>query len=54
MTVINLPLLVGGSTTLAALIAVLLVGVFLGGVVVAVLRPHAASIDSTQNKEPAR
>ncbi len=42
MTVINLPLLVGGSTTLAYVIGVALLGVFAGGIVVAVLRPHAA------------
>ena len=41
MTAINLPLLVGGSDTLAAIIGVLLVGAFLGGAAVAVLRPHA-------------
>ncbi|TQC45993.1 APC family permease [Rhodococcus sp. WS4] len=42
MTVANLPLLVGGSGTLAAVIGVLLVGTFAGGAAVAVLRPHAA------------
>ena len=42
MTVVNLPLLVGGSDTLAVLIGALLVGVFAGGAVVALLRPHAA------------
>ena len=41
MTAINLPLLVGGSDTLAAIIGVLLAGAFLGGAAVAVLRPHA-------------
>ena len=35
MTAVNLPLLVGGSTTLAAVIGVLLVGTFAGGAVVA-------------------
>ncbi|OZF26089.1 APC family permease [Rhodococcus sp. 14-2483-1-2] len=54
MTVVNLPLLVGGSTTLAALIGVLLVGVFLGGIAVAVLRPHAASTHNTEEKEASR
>ena len=42
MTVVNLPLLVGGSDTLAVIIGALLVGVFAGGAVVALLRPHAA------------
>lgn len=47
---VNLPLLVGGSTTLAAIIGVLLAGTFLGGAAVAVLRPHAANHDDpTQN-----
>jgi len=41
MTAINLPLLVGGSDTLAAIIGVLLAGAFLGGAAVAVIRPHA-------------
>lgn len=50
MTAANLPLLVGGSTTLAAIIGVLLAGAFLAGTVVAVLRPHAARHDdSTDN-----
>jgi hypothetical protein len=40
---VNLPLLVGGSDTLAAIIGVLLVGAFLGGIVVAVMRPHAGT-----------
>ncbi|ART72141.1 amino acid transporter [Mycobacterium dioxanotrophicus] len=43
MTAVNLPLLVGGSDTLAAIIGVLLVGAFLGGIVVAVMRPHAGT-----------
>lgn len=41
LTAWNLPLLVGGSGTLAAIIGVLLVGAFLGGTAVAILRPHA-------------
>jgi amino acid transporter len=45
MTVINLPLLVGGSTTLAFIIGVVLLGTFAGGIVVAVLRPHAARFE---------
>jgi amino acid transporter len=45
MTVINLPLLVGGSTALAYIIGVALLGTFAGGVAVAVLRPHAARPD---------
>ena len=47
MTAVNLPLLVGGSGTLAAIIGVLLVGAFLGGAAVAVLRPHAGHQDDT-------
>ncbi|MDJ0396417.1 APC family permease [Rhodococcus sp. G-MC3] len=55
MTIINLPLLVGGSSTLAALIGVLLIGVFLGGIAVAAIRPHAATtLDNTEKKEIAR
>jgi amino acid transporter len=41
MTSVNLPLLVGGSSTAAAVIGVLLVGTFAGGAVLAALRPHA-------------
>jgi amino acid transporter len=41
MTAMNLPLLVGGSDTLAGVIGVLLLGTFLGGAAVAALRPHA-------------
>jgi hypothetical protein len=41
MTAMNLPLLVGGSDTLAGVIGVLLAGTFLGGAAVAALRPHA-------------
>jgi amino acid transporter len=41
MTAINLPLLVGGSSTTAAVIGVLLVGTFAGGAVLAALRPRA-------------
>jgi len=58
MTAINLPLLVGGSGTLAAIIGVLLAGAFLGGGVVAVLRPHAGHQNDTpeiaNDKEIAR
>jgi amino acid transporter len=54
MTVVNLPLLVGGSSTLAALIGVLLVGVFLGGIAVAAVRPHAASPHTTHKEETVR
>ncbi|WP_342660352.1 Putrescine importer PuuP [Rhodococcus ruber] len=42
MTIANLPLLVGGSSTLAAVIAVVLAGTFAGGAAVAALRPDAA------------
>jgi amino acid transporter len=45
MTAMNLPLLVGGSDTLAGVIGVLLAGTFLGGAAVAVLRPHAGRHD---------
>lgn len=41
MTAVNLPLLVGGSSTTAAVIGVLLVGTFAGGAVLAALRPRA-------------
>jgi amino acid transporter len=54
MTAVNLPLLVGGSDTLAAIIGVLLAGAFLGGAAVAVLRPHAGHQDSGNDKEIAR
>ncbi|WP_029112950.1 APC family permease [Mycobacterium sp. URHB0044] len=60
MTVINLPLLVGGSTTLAYIIGVVLLGTFAGGVAVALLRPHAARPEQhtastpTLDKESAR
>ncbi|HEY5843821.1 MAG TPA: APC family permease, partial [Mycobacterium sp.] len=58
MTAINLPLLVGGSATLAAVIGVLLAGAFLGGAAVAVLRPHAGRQDDepeiNEHKEIAR
>lgn len=47
MTIRNLPLLVGGSTTLAAIIGVILVATFAGGVMVALMSPHAARIDTT-------
>ncbi|MGZ4555639.1 MAG: APC family permease [Mycobacteriaceae bacterium] len=42
MTAANLPLLVGGSDMLAGIIAVVLVATFVGGIVVAILRPHVA------------
>ncbi|MEX3645892.1 APC family permease [Mycolicibacterium porcinum] len=45
MTAVNLPLLVGGSDTLAAIIGVLLAGAFLGGIAVAIGRPHAGNQD---------
>lgn len=51
MTAVNLPLLVGGSDTLAAIIGVLLAGAFLGGAAVAVLRPHAGRQDSDSDSE---
>jgi amino acid transporter len=54
MTIAKLPLLVGGSDTLAAVIGVLLVGVFLGGVAVAALRPHPTNQSIKSNKEIAR
>ncbi|MBB5162423.1 APC family permease [Mycobacterium sp. AZCC_0083] len=54
MTAVNLPLLVGGSDTLAAIIGVLLAGAFLGGAAVAVLRPHAGHQNSDTDKEIAR
>lgn len=54
MTIAKLPLLVGGSTTLAAVIGVLLVGVFLAGVAVAALRPHTAVTSIEDDKEIAR
>jgi amino acid transporter len=41
MTAVNLPLLVGGSNTTAAVLGVLMVGTFAGGAVLAALRPHA-------------
>jgi amino acid transporter len=49
MTAVNLPLLVGGSTTAAAVIAVLLVGTFAGGAVVAATRPNAGRHEQTIN-----
>jgi amino acid transporter len=54
MTAVNLPLLVGGSDTLAAVIGVLLAGAFLGGVGVALLRPHAGHQEIEIDKEIAR
>jgi hypothetical protein len=56
MTAVNLPLLVGGSATLAGVIGVLLTGAFLGGIAVAVLRPHAGHQDENPDnaKEIAR
>jgi amino acid transporter len=41
MTTVNLPLLVGGSSTTAAVIGVVLVGTFASGAVLAALRPRA-------------
>jgi amino acid transporter len=52
MTAMNLPLLVGGSDTLAGVIGVLLAGTFLGGAAVAALRPHAGH--HSNEKEYAR
>lgn len=54
MTAVNLPLLVGGSDTLAAVIGVLLAGAFLGGAVVALLRPHAGHQEIETDKEIAQ
>lgn len=54
MTAVNLPLLVGGSATLAAVIGVLLAGAFLGGAAVAMLRPHAGHQEIHTDKEIAR
>ncbi|WP_396921314.1 amino acid permease, partial [Mycolicibacterium sp.] len=56
MTAVNLPLLVGGSDTLAAIIGVLLAGAFLGGIAVAIGRPHAGHQDENPDiaKEIAR
>lgn len=56
MTAVNLPLLVGGSTTLAAIIGVLLAGAFLGGIAVAISRPQAGHQDENPDitKEIAR
>ena len=48
------PLLVGGSDTLAAVIGVLLAGAFLGGAVVALLRPHAGHQEIETDKEIAQ
>ncbi|CAM5743220.1 APC family permease [Mycolicibacterium aubagnense] len=50
MTAVNLPLLVGGSGTMAAILGMLLVGAFAGGIVVAVARPHAGA---QLNENPA-
>lgn len=56
MTAVNLPLLVGGSATLAAIIGVLLAGAFLGGIAVAISRPQAGHQDENPDitKEIAR
>jgi amino acid transporter len=54
MTIAKLPLLVGGSNTLAAIIGVLLIGVFLGGVAVAALRPNTIEESIREDKEIAR
>jgi amino acid transporter len=52
MTAVNLPLLVGGSSTTAAVIGVVLVGTFAGGAVLAALRPRAGQ--SSTEKEYSR
>ncbi|MBJ7336076.1 APC family permease [Mycolicibacterium sp.] len=54
MTIAKLPLLVGGSNTLAAVIGVLLIGVFLGGIAVAALRPNFTDESIKDDKEIAR
>jgi hypothetical protein len=54
MTIAKLPLLVGGSNTLAAIIGALLIGVFLGGVAVAALRPNTIEESIREDKEIAR
>ena len=54
MTADNLPLLVGGSTTAAAVIGVVLIGTFAGGAVVAVMRPHAGRHSPSIDKETTR
>jgi amino acid transporter len=51
MTAENLPLLVGGSSTTAAVIGVLLVGTFAGGAVLAAARPHAGRHHPSTEKE---
>jgi amino acid transporter len=51
MTAVNLPLLVGGSSTTAAVIGVVLVGTFAGGAVLAALRPRAGRQIPTTEKE---
>ena len=48
ITADRVPLLVGGSATLAGVIGILLAGTFLGGIAVAVLRPHAARHENTE------
>ncbi|MBJ8348893.1 APC family permease [Antrihabitans sp. YC2-6] len=53
MTIDKLPMLVGGSGTLAAIIGVLLAGTFIGGAAVALLRPHAAHQQNSIDKEIA-
>lgn len=54
MTVTNLPLLVGGSTSLAVVISIILIGTFAGGAVFALMRPAAArtNTDSPKPFEP--
>ncbi|MEZ0052226.1 amino acid transporter [Mycobacterium sp. MAA66] len=56
MTAVNLPLLVGGSGTLATVIGALLVSAFLGGIAIAMLRPRAGRQDENTDiaKEIAR
>lgn len=51
MTAVNLPLLVGGSSTTAAVIGVVLVGTFAGGAVLAALRPNAGRQIPSIDKE---
>ncbi|MGC0364739.1 amino acid transporter [Rhodococcus sp. 27YEA15] len=51
MTAANLPLLVGGSSTLAAVITVVLVATFLVGVALAVVRPPATVVEVTTQEE---
>ncbi|WP_319456673.1 MULTISPECIES: APC family permease [unclassified Mycobacterium] len=54
MTSVNLPLLVGGSATTAAVLGVLLVGTFAGGAVLAALRPRAGHTNPAIEEEQPR